>query len=216
MKRILRIGLMTMVLVLMLTAVAFTWTPFNLNTWILPNDFRFWTCLWDLKTPKEICQYMADNFNYQRHKISYSPFEQWLYKNGDCNDYSSYAVFKAHINRYETWQIHIVFTKFLQIPVGHVLGVYYEDGYTYSDCWIYNPIHVDSFISVVHHYLNQRGKSSNYLNYYRVYDYENNVIEANKNPISVVHHYLNQVEENLNHLNYYRVYDYEDNVLETK
>ena len=180
MKKLLRIGLMAMVLVLMLTIVAFAWTPFNLNTWILPNDFGFWTCLRDLKTPQEICQYMTDNFNYHVNKINYSPYEQWLYKNGDCNDYVAFAMFAAHLKRYKTWQIYIAFTD---DSAGHALCVYYEDGYTYSSCQKYYPIHADSFISVIHHYLIQKGESLNYLHYYRVYDFENNVIEANVNNV---------------------------------
>ena len=119
---------------------------------------------------------MKENFEYGFSTFAYSPYQMWLQnvktKNGDCNDYSCFAVFCANWHGYETYQIAIIFKASL---IGHFLAVYREyDKYTYSSNEKYYPIYADTFEECVLNYLSFCKKD---LNYYKVYDYNMRIIE---------------------------------------
>lgn len=145
---------------------------FNLTDWVMPDDKEFIAIIETLNTPKKVCKYMEDNFEWKLHWSSYSPYQMWLanvkFKAGDCNDMSCFAVFVAHWHGYEVYQIYIVDTSFYS----HLLGVFVENGgYTSSSNTEYYSWVCESFEDVVNIHRN------NYISY-KVYDYENNLIEV--------------------------------------
>ena len=162
-----------LVLSVILTILLTGCSVFNLSDFVLPNDIEFLQLVESLKTPKEICQYMLDNFEYRFYPFKLlSPYELFLYKKGDCNDFASFATFIANYHGYETYQIKIFFSDTL---VRHRLAIYIEnDKYTFSSNQGYYPWLCDSFTDVINCYTNDY-KS------YEVYDYNNNLIEKVQN-----------------------------------
>ena len=147
---------------------------YNLNNFVVPDDIEFIAVIDSLNTPRKICRYMADNFEWELSLWrSYSPYKMWLLntqnKTGDCNDYSCFAVFVANWHEYETYQIDIVYKNH---SIRHLLAVFVEnDRYNYSSDAYYYSIQVNTFREIIEHHCNAECKS------YKVYDYEMRVIE---------------------------------------
>ena len=147
---------------------------YNLSLFTLPDDTEFLALIEELDTPEKICQYMLDNFEYEKH-LYYSPdpYTLWKTKKGDCNDYSVFAIFVANYHNYKTYQIHIFFKGTF---IKHMLAIYLEnDKYTYSNNKAYYPINVSTLKEVVEHYFDMVKEYE--LNYYTIYDYNMNIIE---------------------------------------
>jgi len=148
---------------------------YNLSNFVIPNDEEFLNVINELDTPKKACQYMKLNFIYQASPWnSYNPYQMWLAnvktKVGDCNDYSCFAVFVANYHGYEIYQILISYYN----ENTHMLGVFVEGKYTYSDVWVYHPIQVDTFEEIVNHHCNHTDRE---LKSYRVYDYNMKIVK---------------------------------------
>ena len=150
---------------------------FNLNYFVMPDDLEFLAAVESLDTPQKICEYMADNFEWELSLWhSYSPYKMWLLnkqnKTGDCNDYSCFAVFVANWHGYKTYQIGIFYKNY---SIRHFLAVFVEnDRYNYSSDAYYCPIQANTFRGIIEHHCNTfktEWKS------YKVYDYEIKVIE---------------------------------------
>jgi len=146
---------------------------FNLNGFIMPDDLEFLVVVESLDTPEKICDYMKENFTYKEHLFyAPDPYTFWQLKEGDCNDFADFARFVANYHRYETYQILISFKNTL---LQHALGVFVEnDKYTYSNNKAYKPIYADTFKEVIEHW--EKSQSEYEVKYYKVYDYENNLI----------------------------------------
>lgn len=147
---------------------------FNLDGWIIPDDEEFLTVVEELDTPEKICKYMKDNFLFEDHPIySLTPYELYKTKKGDCNDYSTFAIFVSNYQRYTTYEIIISYGI-----IKHAIAVYEENGsYTFSslgDYFDYETLQ-NSFRDIVDLYTNYQ-----WLNY-KVYDYDMNIIEEIKN-----------------------------------
>ena len=145
-------------------------TLFDLNSWILPDDLEFLAMIQELDTPEKICQYMADNFEYEKHFFySYNPYTIWQTKKADCKDYAVFGQFIANYHGYETYLIKINC---------HWLAVYKENQYSFSDNWrYYSPIY-DTFSEIVEYDFFLRNKI---WSKYFVYDYDMNIIETGYN-----------------------------------
>jgi len=149
---------------------------YNLDNFILPDDSEFLALIEELNTPKKICKYMEDNFSIKLNiSKPLNPYQLFLIKKGDCDDFSNFAVFFA--NYYgETYQIKIYHkTAFLR----HFIAVYKEDGkYNFSEgqCYIFRE--ATNFEEIVEYdCCLQRKDWSKYI----VYDYEMNIIEQGYN-----------------------------------
>ncbi|MCK4321992.1 hypothetical protein KAX08_05710 [candidate division WOR-3 bacterium] len=150
-----------LVLILILTVFLSGCGIFNLNNFVMPDDMEFLAIVESLDTPQKICQYMQENFTYEYHTFyAPSPYILWKIREGDCNDFSTFAVFIADYHGYETYQIMIRFKGTL---IGHYLGVFVENGYNYSNNRLYHPINVNTFEEVVSDYLNVYGGELNYF-----------------------------------------------------
>ena len=147
---------------------------FNLDYFVMPDDAEFLTIIQELNTPEKICNYMEDNFTFTFHEFyTPDPYTFWKLKEGDCNDFSTFAVFVANYHEYETYQIYIYFQTGNEF---HAIAVYKEYGkYTYSSNKSYYPIYTNSFKKCVFHYFLYSDRK---LKSYKVYDYENNLIEV--------------------------------------
>lgn len=167
------IGLM----VIMLVAGLFTGCGvFNLNGFVIPDDIEFINCIKELDTPKKIVDYIINNFEYEYHSITtIDPYTLWKkIKKGDCDIFSTFAVFVAHYNGYETYQIKVMMSLFK----GHTFAVYKEgDKYSFSDNFDYYEPEYETFREIVEYFFT---KENTEWNNYEVYDYGMNLIEKGK------------------------------------
>lgn len=149
---------------------------FNLSDFVLPDDIEFISCIEKLDTPEKICDYMKDNFIYEETDFYVpTPHQLWLDKIGDCNDFSTFAIFVANYHNYTTYQIFIFFKDIVK---GHAIAVFVENGkYTYISNYLYVPLNSDNFKDIVLDYLNLSFVEYE-LDYYKVFDYNMNKIET--------------------------------------
>ena len=147
----------------------------NLNDFTVPNDMQFLECIDSLNTPKKICQYMCDNFEYEYHAlISIDPYTLWKTKKGDCNDMSAFAVFVADYNGIEVYQIKIITSLFS----GHTFAVYKEeDLYSFSSNYTYYKPEYNSFREMVEWFFNEEDTK---WYEYTVYNEDMKIIERGK------------------------------------
>lgn len=146
---------------------------FNLNDFVLPDDLEFINTINKLDTPEKICNYIKENFTYKENLFyNPSPYELWLTQEGDCNDFCTFAIFAVNYHNYPTYQIQISFKGTF---IKHVLAVFLEDGkYTYLNIKAYYPLYASTFNEIVSHYFIDHELE---LKSYKVYDYNNNLIE---------------------------------------
>lgn len=145
----------------------------NLNNFVLPDDIQFINVMKELNTPRKISQYMLDNFTYKETTFyNLTPYELWLTKEGDCNDFRTFACFIARYHNYETYHILIYFEG---TSDHHILAVFLESGqYTYSNNRFYHPLFASSFNEIVLDFFTYYSKE---FKSYKVYDYNMNLIE---------------------------------------
>lgn len=145
---------------------------FNMKYFTIPDDSEFRIVVESLDTPKEISEYMLDNFSYKAHLIyAPSPYLLWVGKKGDCNDFACFGTFTANYHGYEIWQIQIWYETTI---FSHYLGVYNEGKYSFTDNrWYFYGF--NSFKEIV----NESGKHTGLeWKNYKVYDYDMKVIEV--------------------------------------
>ncbi|MBA7574523.1 hypothetical protein ES695_11520 [Candidatus Atribacteria bacterium 1244-E10-H5-B2] len=149
---------------------------YNLNLFTLPDDAEFLALIQELDTPRKICRYMLDNFETEEHPyIALTPYELYLTRKGDCDDFSAFSKFIANYHGYITFQIKMLFASYVYVYpvyVYHVITVFTEYGhYTFAENQYYNPYggYHNSFGSIMQIY---HGWVS-----YTVYDYYMNIVE---------------------------------------
>lgn len=148
---------------------------YDLNDFVIPDDAEFMAAVESTTTPKEIVEFMNDNFEWVFASWwCYNPYQMWWAntKAGDCNDMSNYAVWVADYHGYETYQIHVHYEgKF----ISHFLGVFVEDGVmNYSSNTRYHKLQTLSFEAIAKHNCIVFGEK---LRKYRVYDFNMNIIK---------------------------------------
>jgi len=148
---------------------------FNLNGWILPDDGEFLACIEKLDTPQKIGNYMLENFTYKVHDFTaQSPYELFLSKKGDCDEFAKFGVFIADYHGYETFIIHI----FDNSLYSHMVAVYNEDiWYSFTNSRYYRCGFDDfrEIVEYVYHITDRNWRK------YKVYNYWNDVIEIGYN-----------------------------------
>jgi len=142
----------------------------------MPDDIEFINLVKQLDTPEKICQYMQENFTFKNNpEYTPSPYTLWQIKEGDCNDFSTFACFIANYHGYETYQIIIGYEN---IESKHSLAVFKEGKYyTFSSNYYYTDIAIESFKDIMKHIT-----FSNWTEY-TVYDYNMNVVEHKTNSL---------------------------------
>jgi len=150
---------------------------YNISNFILPNDPEFLILIEELDTPKKTCQYMQDNFEYENNSIALSPYQLFLIKKGDCDDFKNWAIYFPNCHGYETYQILIEFPSYEYEDDGyHMIGVFKEgDYYNISENMLYIECFCKCFEEIMNFHL-YRGWIS-----YIVYDYKMSFIEQGYN-----------------------------------
>ena len=143
---------------------------FNLSNFVMPDDLEFIALIEELDTPQKTCQYMEDNFECESNHKALSPYELFLIKKGDCNDFSLFAIFGANWHKYKTWQIFIKFPFWVyETHAGHTIGVFKEGNYyNISDTTSYIECNCKTFEEIMELYPG--------YNSYTVYDYDMNIV----------------------------------------
>jgi len=144
----------------------------NLNSFTLPDDAEFLALVQELDTPEKIGNYMEENFEYEFHSFyALTPYELFLNKKGDCNDFSAFSVFIANYHGYRTYQIKIFY---IDIPIKHWIAVFIENNhysiingqiYSYGFNTFKQIVRINSLLSDI--------KWSKYI----VYNYWNDIVE---------------------------------------
>ena len=141
---------------------------YNLNTFVLPDDAEFIALVQELDTPEKIGDYMLENFTYKPNSMLLNPYQLFVTKNGNCDDFSLFITYIAHRHNYETYQILIE----LPLDEYHMIGVFKEgDYYNISENTLYIESFCQNFKEIMNSYLYQGWLS------YIVYNYNMNVIE---------------------------------------
>ncbi|MDP2967189.1 MAG: hypothetical protein Q8N87_02135 [bacterium] len=146
---------------------------YNLGGFILPDDEDFINLVEQLQSPKQICQYMQDNFTYEPHDFyTLSPYQLYQLKKGDCDDFSTFVVFILNYHSYETYQIAIDYKNFF---IDHFIAVFREyDKLNFTDNCSYFNIGATDFREIVEYDCWLRDKI---WSKYVVYSYDMDVIE---------------------------------------
>lgn len=145
---------------------------YDLNFFVMPDDLEFLALVKELDTPQKIVQYMSDNFEYEAHALwTPTPYIIWQTKKVDCNDFVTFAIFIANYHNYETYQIEIFWKNTID---RHMLAVYKEDKYSFSDCEIYCSARYNTFLEIVEYDCWLRDKD---WTKYIVYNYWNDIVE---------------------------------------
>jgi len=144
---------------------------YNLTFFTLPDDAKFLALIEELDTPEKISDYMLENFTYEIHDFTaQSPYELFISKVGDCDEFSDFGVFFADYHGYKTYQIEIFDNTLFQ----HYIAVY-DEGIWYSITDNQNYYFgFDNFREIVDYVCYIRLKI---WTEYIVYDYWNNIVE---------------------------------------
>lgn len=148
---------------------------FLLSGCIYNPTVEFSNLVEELDTPYKICQYMQDNFEIELHDITLTPYELYLIQKGDCDDFSTFAVFIANYHDYKTYQIKIYYKDVKNSC--HQIAVYKENKYSFSDNQLYFSATYNTFLEIVEYDCALRIYPYNIWRKYIVYDYNMNIIE---------------------------------------
>ena len=150
---------------------------YNLNNFILPDDAEFLALVEELDTPEKICQYMEDNFTYELHILDpLTPYQLYILRKGDCDDFYNWAAFFANYYGYETYRV-MIYQK--NTIIKHCIVIYKENNkYNFSDNQYYIFIEAINFKEIVEYDKYLTGKD--WIKYI-VYDYWDNKVETGYN-----------------------------------
>ena len=152
---------------------------YNLSGFTLPDDEEFLAVIQELDTPEKTCQYMEDNFTYRLSPyISSTPYQMYISKIGDCNDYATFAQFVANYHGYKTYLIKIIYSNY-KFP--HVIAIYNFSGYLhFSDNQSYVSTGYSDFEDIVK-IDTLLFQYTHIWSSYTVYDYDMKVVEKGIN-----------------------------------
>lgn len=122
--------------------------------------------------------WMQDNFTQNYHAAAYTPYQQWIYKNGDCNDMSTFVLYYLKVHFYCSYkQVYIRCNE----NVAHMIAVEPHGLWYTSNQELYA-----SFGSIADCVADWDSRTSNYsVKWYNVYDYDLNFIQSSKSPAGV-------------------------------
>lgn len=163
-----RISILFFIIILLLTVGC---ARFNPDEYVVPDDGGFIAVIDSLYNPQEIGNYMLANFTYEVHDFTVqTPYELYISKKGDCDEFSGFGVFVANRHDFETWQIKIYDNTWYK----HYVAVYDEGiWYSITDCRDYY-FGFDDFREIVDYVCDIRSKI---WTKYIVYDYRNDILE---------------------------------------
>lgn len=152
MKKLLKYFILIMILGSLLLSSGCGWVGYGYFDLTGYNSTVVNNAMASYNTPAKIVSYMANNFTkVDNHAAAWSPEQFYTNKWGDCNDFSTFAIYVAHhVHGYEVYQIHIEYTMSAGKKVAHALGVFVENGkLNYSDNERYDPMQASSYQAIV-------------------------------------------------------------------
>ena len=148
---------------------------FNPGDYVIPDDQVFIAVISTLYTPENIGNYMLENFTYEIHDFTaQTPYELYLSKKGDCDEFSNFGVFAANYHNIETWQMEI----FDNTIFSHYVAVYNEDiwlSITDNQAYYFGFSNFEEAVDYVCYIRNKMWTK------YVVYDYDMNIVETVEN-----------------------------------
>ena len=161
-----------LILLMIFTLLLSGCARFNPGDYVVPDDGGFIAVIDSLYTPYDISDYMLENFTYEAHDfIVQTPYELYLYKKGDCDDFSAFGIFIANYHGYETYQIEVFDNTFYQ----HYIAVYNEDiwlSITDNQNYYFGFSNFEEAVDYVCYIRNKIWTK------YIVYDYAMNIVET--------------------------------------
>jgi len=132
------------------------------------EDPEFVNLVYQLDSPKKICQYMENNFSYKVLNAPHSPYQTYLSKEGDCGDHAVFASCIANFHGYENNYVYIEWTN----DDGHAIVVYnMGEHYTYSSNQLYFSQSFNSILECVNHCASEFSSDGYILSKYEVFDW---------------------------------------------
>ena len=124
--------------------------------------------------PSEIVSYMASHFTkVTNHSAAWSPEQFYIYKWGDCNDFSTYGIYCAYkcagMPKSSLYQVYIKYTN----GNAHMLALYalyptfpeFNYGYS-SNKYYYHDTSFYNWVEVVKHHDRQVSATVRYADFY--------------------------------------------------
>ena len=143
--------------------------------YVVPDNEEFIAVIASLNTPEDISNYMLENFTYEIHDFTaQTPYQLYLSKKGDCDEFAAFGVFTANYHGYETWQIQI----FDNTMFSHYVAVYNEDiwlSITDNQEYYFGFSNFEEAVDYVCYIRNKMWTK------YVVYDYDMNIVETVEN-----------------------------------
>lgn len=144
---------------------------YNLSNFALPDDLEFLALREELDTPEKTCKYMQDNFEYENNSIALTPYQLFLIKKGNCDDFKNWAIYFPNYHGYETYQI-LIYLPFCENNKHHMIGVFKEGNYyNISENMLYIECFCESFEEIMNFNLYHGWIS------YTVYDYNMKIVK---------------------------------------
>lgn len=147
---------------------------YNLDNFVLPDDAEFLALVQELDTPQKISDYMVENFTYEPHTFYIlTPYELFIIKKGDCDEFSNFARFVANYHNFETYQIKIFYEGTFK---KHVIAIFVENSYLSVIDFSYYFVGFHTFREIVNFnekYMIPHREWSKYI----VYGYDMNIVE---------------------------------------
>ena len=154
---------------------------YNLANFVLPDDAGFMQVVESLRTPREISDYMTENFTYELHGFyAPDPYTLWKTGKGDCNDFATFGMFIANYHNYETYLLRIHFKNYYY---DHYIAIYIEGNYyNFSDNQHYFALKYSDFKNIAELISSYMYQKCGYIySEYIVYDYDMNIVRTGYN-----------------------------------
>ena len=164
--------ILSIIILIFLTVGCVRFAP---GDYVIPDDQEFIAVISTLYTPENIGNYMLENFTYEIHDFTaQTPYELYLSKKGDCDEFAAFGVFAANYHNIETWQMEI----FDNTIFSHYVAVYNEDiwlSITDNRNYFFG---FDDFKEIAEYVCQIRNKD---WKSYTAYDYGMNIVETGEN-----------------------------------
>lgn len=102
----------------------------NLLVFTIPDDggmdqydSQFVSLIKSLNTPEKLASWLENNIEYEEDYIKSTPYEFYLRRKGDCDDYTHFNCYVLHYHGYEVNHLAL-FWEGGQILVDHVVTVF--------------------------------------------------------------------------------------------
>ena len=79
----------------------------NMTELEFDRDSQFAELVDSLDTPRKVGDYLADNIEFERHFLRQTPYETYIIKKADCNDYAEFVAYVCNYHGYKVYLVEI-------------------------------------------------------------------------------------------------------------